>query len=119
MSSLKAAFYLWKAYQYYWIGSSGLQYYQTVRQCYLMTHPTIRWCYQKIYQKNPEGWSQEVRLKEYRLLAELEALRDEHNSGNLGVEVIESEESRESGESRESESSESGVEKGEDKWVII
>ena len=87
MSSLRAAFYLWKAYQYYWIGSSGYEYAKTAWKCYSLTHPAIRWCYQKIYRKNPDSWGDELRRKEYRLLAELDALRQEKE---------------ESGESRES-----------------
>jgi len=82
MSSLKAAFYLWKAYQYYWFGSNTYQYAQTAWKCYSLTHPTIRWCYQKIYSKNPESWNDELRRKEYRLLAELDALRQE-KEGNI------------------------------------
>ena len=81
MSSLKAAFYLWKAYQYYWLGSNTYQYAQTAWKCYSLTHPTIRWCYQKIYSKNPESWNDELRRKEYRLLAELDALRQEKEEG--------------------------------------
>ena len=41
MSSLRAAFYLWKAYQYYWIGSSGYEYAKTAWKCYSLTHPVL------------------------------------------------------------------------------
>ncbi len=82
MSTLRIAFYVWKAYQYYWIGSNSYQYVKTAAQCYHLTHPTVRWCYQKIYKKNPESWNQEIRAKEYRLLAEMNALQEEVNNSS-------------------------------------
>jgi len=109
MSSLRAVYYLWKAYEIYWIGSSGIQYYQTARQCYSLTHPVVRWCYQKIYQKNPDSWNNELRAREYLLLAELDAVQTESTTttttihgggrGNRNKKVVKELETRKGGES--------------------
>ena len=79
MLSLRVAFLLWRGYNYYWIGSNSYQYLKSAYQCYYLTHPTIRWCYKKIYNQEPKEWTKEQKKKEYRLLAELSAIQEKRN----------------------------------------